>query len=284
MARELKLEDMEHLLVIVPHQDDEILLGGGLIYELLKQNKRVTVTVVTNGDCDCADYTKGRKRLRETLAGLLALGLPAENVVFLGYADTGMASEESFLTALYNAGDGDKVFPSPVSSVTYGLEEKKDFHYQCFGQHGIYSRNTLMEDLWELFRRLRPDTVVTTHHSDLHGDHEALFYFVRDVLKELKEEMSPRLFVGMVHSSEGDDTWPLRGTPVYTCPKGLEQGELDWDKRQILPLREELRGGLREGNLKYEALKKYETALEPEAIDYLMSFVKDEEIFWEIFI
>ena len=74
MARELKLENMEHLLVIVPHQDDEILLGGGLIYELLKQNKRVTVTVVTNGDCDCADYTKGRKRLRETLAGLLALG------------------------------------------------------------------------------------------------------------------------------------------------------------------------------------------------------------------
>ena len=96
--------------------------------------------------------------------------------------------------------------------------------------------------------------------------------------------MSPRLFVGMVHSSEGDDTWPLRGTPVYTCPKGLDRGELDWDKRQILPLREELRGGLREGNLKYEALKKYETALEPEAIDYLMSFVKDEEIFWEIFI
>ncbi|MGN0306383.1 MAG: PIG-L family deacetylase [Lachnospiraceae bacterium] len=282
MARELKPEDMEHLLVIVPHQDDEILLGGGLLYELLLHKKRVTVVIVTNGDNDCTDYTKGRKRLRETLAGLSTLGVSQENVIFLGYADTGMAPEDSFLMALYRTKDGDKVICSPASSVTYGLEEKEDFHYQCFGRHGTYCKNTLLEDLRELFRRKKPDVVLTTHGADKHGDHEALFYFVRDVLKELREEVSPRLFVGMVHSPQGDETWPMRDTLFYTCPKGLRAKGLDWEKRYILPLPRELSGGLREGNLKYEALKKYELALEPNAIDYLLSFIKDEEIFWEI--
>lgn len=35
-------------------------------------------------------------------------------------------------------------------------------------------------------------------------------------------------------------------------------------------------------NLKYQALLQYETALEPEAYDFLMSFIKDEEIFWKM--
>ncbi len=35
-------------------------------------------------------------------------------------------------------------------------------------------------------------------------------------------------------------------------------------------------------NLKYQALLQYETALEPGAYAFLMSFVKAEEIFWKI--
>ena len=49
---------------------------------MLKQKKKVTVAIVTNGDYECTDYSKGRARLRETLAGVDVLGLPQENVVF----------------------------------------------------------------------------------------------------------------------------------------------------------------------------------------------------------
>lgn len=282
MAKELSVSSIEHLLVIVPHQDDEILMGAGLIYELLQQKRKITVVLATNGDYECGDYTKGRIRLKESLNSLKVLGLPSEQVIFLGYADTGMSREESFLTGLYHAANPEQVFPSSASAVTYGLEEKPELHYENCREHGSYSRNTFLGDLQRLFAQERPDCVLTTHSLDMHGDHEALFYFVQEALRGMEKAVRPRLLVGMVHSPEGDESWPLRGTPVFTCPAGIEEGGLKWEERLVLPLREPLCGGLRDGNLKYEALKKHETALEPNAVDYLMSFIKDEELFWEI--
>lgn len=282
MARELKLIDYNHLLVVVPHQDDEILLGGGLIYEMLQQGKKVTVCIVTNGDYECEDYSKGRGRLRETLAGLATLGLSEENVIFLGYADTGMPREESFLMRLYREREGEKIYPSVTSDKTYGLEEKQDFHFQCFGEHGSYCRDTLVGDLRELLWRTNTDVILTTHASDLHGDHEALFYFIRDILQETNSVQRPDLLVGLVHSVEGDESWPQREGNSYRCPQGLETSGLRWEDRLILPLRSRCKGGHREENLKYKALCCYEIALEPNAVEYLMAFIKEEELFWKI--
>lgn len=282
MATEFNVSSIQNLLVVVPHQDDEILMAGGLIYEMHKAGKRVTVAIVTNGDYGCKDYSKGRTRLKESLAGLSVLGLPEEDIVFLGYADTGMVRAESFLYALYHAEDEEQIFPSLTSDVTYGLEEKADYHHLCFGEHGAYTRKSLTEDLRHLIQTTGVDCVLTTHASDKHGDHEALFYFVKELLEEYDADSRPRLLVGMVHSPEGDDTWPERDTLRYTCPKGLEDGGLIWDARKILEMPPACKGGRHSGNLKYEALLQYQTALEPNVVDYLLSYVKDEEIFWEI--
>jgi hypothetical protein len=37
-----------------------------------------------------------------------------------------------------------------------------------------------------------------------------------------------------------------------------------------------------EKNLKLLALSEYEIALEPNAVEFLMSFIKDEEFFWKL--
>ncbi len=282
MAQKLDLSSIRNLLVLVPHQDDEVLMAGGLIYELVRAGKTVTVAIVTNGDYGCTDYSKGRARLRESLAGLRVLGLPAENVVFLGYADTGMERAASFLYALHEAADENQLFPSCTAAETYGLEEKPDYHMQCFGTHGAYDRKTLVGDLRRLIAQTQPDCILTTHAADQHGDHEALFYFVKELVDAWDAETRPRLLVGMVHSPEGDDTWPLRDTLHYTCPKGLEAGGLRWDARKILTLPPECTGGRTARNRKYVSLSQYETALEPNVVDYLYAYVKDEEIFWEI--
>ena len=217
MVKNLDISSINHLLVVVPHQDDEILIGAGFIDQMLKQKKKVTVAVVTNGDYECTDYSKGRARLKETLAGLKVLGLSAENVLFLGYADTGMPREESFLTALIHTEEGEKVFPSSASAVTYGLEEKEDFHYMCCGEHGTYSKNTLIADLQELISRSTPDAILTTHPLDMHGDHEALFYFVKSVLEDKNIVSDIRVFVGMVHSPQGDETCPALLQALFAC-------------------------------------------------------------------
>ena len=95
----------DSLMVIVPHQDDEILMCAGILWEAAKRKIPAVVVMVTNGDYGSSDLSIGRSRLKETLAGLAMLGIDAGNVEFLGYADTGMPKEESFLNGLYEETD-----------------------------------------------------------------------------------------------------------------------------------------------------------------------------------
>ena len=82
-------------MIIVPHEDDEILMAGGIIEEAVKNEKKVSVVMATNGDYEGTDKITGAVRLPETIAGLKVLGLKSENVIFMGYADTGMAKGDS---------------------------------------------------------------------------------------------------------------------------------------------------------------------------------------------
>ena len=50
----------------------------------------------------------------------------------------------------------------------------------------------------------------------------------------------------------------------------------------MLQMPDELKRSAGTDNLKYRALLEYETALEPNAYEFLMAFVKDEEIFWKV--
>ena len=93
--------NMENIMIIVPHEDDEVLMAGGIIERAVKNGKKVTVVIATNGDYEGTDMETGSIRLPETAAGLAVLGLPLENIIFMGYADTGMNAEESFLYSLY---------------------------------------------------------------------------------------------------------------------------------------------------------------------------------------
>ena len=101
----MKITDFGKIMVIVPHQDDELLLTAGVLYSAAHAGLNPHVVMVTNGDYGCRDHSVGYARLRETLAGAEMLGVPAEQVTFLGYADTGMPRAESFLAGLYDETD-----------------------------------------------------------------------------------------------------------------------------------------------------------------------------------
>lgn len=319
------LADCRGLMVIAPHQDDELLLAAGLLRRAVKRGITADVVMATNGDCGCRDFSKGRTRLRESLAGLALIGVPAEHFHILGYADTGMPEADSFLTHLYRERDPGRVFSSAAGSRTYGLEEKPEYHVDRFGCHGAYSRETFCEDLRTLLLEKRPDCIVTTSPWDVHGDHSALFRFVRELLREFvrktdkdedtevaenrkkqrgqeKQEQQekpvrrekrsdppwtgyrPRLYTGLVHSTGGDDCWPERGTLWFGCPQYREDPDIApglWQARIRVPVPEEMRCEKGMGNLKLRALLCHETALEPNAREFLLSFVKDEELFWE---
>ncbi len=282
----LGLEQMRgSMMVMVPHQDDEVLLCGGILYQAKKLGRDVKVVIVTNGDCGCSNHTKGQIRLRETIKGMQTLGIPEQDLIFMGYADTGMPTEESFLWRLYQERNWETIIQSDCSSTTYALPEKMEYHKEKHGEHAPYTREMVMEDLKSVLFQYKPAYIFTTAKEDVHGDHAGLYLFLRDILMELKKEESyrPELFCGLVHSKAGDDVWPERTGAAFTCPEGLDEGnELKWEERYCFKLPEEMTQKKGMENLKYQALLQYETALEPNAYEFLMSFMKDEEIFWKI--
>ena len=174
----------DSLMVIVPHQDDEILMCAGILWEAAKRKIPAVVVMVTNGDYGSSDLSIGRSRLKETLAGLAMLGIDAGNVEFLGYADTGMPKEESFLNGLYEETDAGRLHRSHCSEETYGLEEKDEYHKKRWGAHAPYDRAHLAADLYGVIEEHRPAMIFTTSEVDTHGDHSALCLFVRDSLAD----------------------------------------------------------------------------------------------------
>ena len=133
-------KDFGNIVIVVPHEDDEILMSAGVIRKAVEAGISCTVVMATNGDYECSNYEKGQNRLRESIAGLQVLGLSKEHLEIMGYADTGMPREDSFLTHLYEEVEEEKCYPSSCTQETYGLVEKEEFHKKKWGKHGAYCR------------------------------------------------------------------------------------------------------------------------------------------------
>lgn len=259
-----QLQLQKNILVVVPHSDDEIILFGGLIQRAVSEGCNVSVALVTNGDYEATTEAEGITRPLETLAGLRLLGLPEEYIFLLGYADIGMPKAESFLWRLWEQKDETHIEPSHVGTHTYGPESHPDFHTACHGVPGSYTKAIFRQDLELLWEKTRPDMVFTTHPEDAHGDHAGLYEFLAKLVP------SCMLFTAYCHSPLGDAAWPNSGA-CFNCPPDMET---HWKNALRLALTEE------EQRRKGQALEIHKTALKPDAVDYLRSFIKSDEIYY----
>ena len=108
-------------LIIAPHQDDEISIGGAMIPFLKEQGFTPHVLFSTNGDY----RTSGDIRMQEASRALAILGVKKENIHILGYGDT------------LNTPDHNHIFYSKEASVispaghseTYGVKGFMDYAY-----------------------------------------------------------------------------------------------------------------------------------------------------------
>ena len=249
---------------MVPHSDDEIILFGGLIQRALKEGCDVSVALVTNGDYEASTEAEGITRPQETIEGLKVLGLTEDHIFLMGYADIGMPKAESFIWRLWEKADEESVEPSHVGVHTYGPVSHPDFHTSRHGSPAFYTKKTFREDLWELLEVVKPDMVFTTHPADAHGDHAGLYQFLHQMVEPAK------LYTAFCHSELGDAAWPLTGE-CFTCPPGMEG---TWASAVKLDLTEE------ETLHKGQALEVHKAALKPDAVDYLRSFIKSDEIYF----
>jgi len=198
----LRLRPGERILVIAPHPDDDVLGCGGLIQHALAAGDSVWVAYMTSGDgswssaavtlgkpfIGAKDYLRlGRERMAEATDGARVLGLPLNQLIFLGYPDRGLAPlwQEYWNDA----------FKSPATAATRNP-------YCVSGRR--YTGARVLADVMALLRRLRPDRVFAPHPCDAHTDHwatAAIMALAREVWNVAETTRFPLMYGYMVHYS-----------------------------------------------------------------------------------
>lgn len=237
----LSLADIERVLVIAPHPDDETLGAGGAIQLALAGGAEVKVVVVTNGDGQAvaplvlrhqflarsADYIiTGEERQVETLAAMKALGLPAGSVVFLGYPD-------GQLRRLW-LNDWTTACPlqARYTKVTYSP------YLETFNPLATYCGRDLLDDLQTIILNYEPDLVLLPHPNDEHPDHLTTSNFARMALAlatEADPEYRPEAWGYLVHYGFYPQPRGLHSQNTLLPPSPLSSAGNGWARLDLTP-------------------------------------------------
>jgi LmbE family N-acetylglucosaminyl deacetylase len=176
----------DRVLVVAPHPDDETLGCAGLIQEAVARGAEVHVALMTNGDASelavifgerefpaspRAFIDLGRRRQRESVRALEALGVPSNRIHFLGYPNNG-------LTALWRPEHWpySQLYEAPRTRVSFSPYKRS------LTPHAPYCGQQVLSDLTSLLLQVRPNYVFVTHPDDIHPDHWATSCFVQYAL------------------------------------------------------------------------------------------------------
>jgi LmbE family N-acetylglucosaminyl deacetylase len=207
----------ERILIVAPHSDDEVLSCGGVIHQAVMMGCEVLVVVITNGDgFTIATTTKVKKvkgwqrfidfgvlRQNESLSACKYLGLPRENICFLGYPDRGL---HHLWTSHWDL-DG-PTYRSPYTMCDCNP-------YKNSYNVGVpYTGESLLRDLLQIMKDFQPTLVFAPHTCDVHNDHWAVHNFVRYALTlhSLEGDYKPNYLGYLIHRGN----WP---TPKGYFPK-----------------------------------------------------------------
>lgn len=258
------------LLIVAPHCDDETLGPGILLHRALEAGLEVKVLMVTNGDGftlavaedfftihpSSLDYRKfGYQRQQESVAALKELGLKEDDIIFLGYPDTGVSR---MWTEFW---DSDKRYFSRYTQTD--ISPYKD----SFDKRAPYTGESLMSDLDRVMGEYRPTHIYYPHPNDRHPDHWGVNAFVKYYLEEKKLKNVNEILY-LVHRGN----WPIPKLPepdsrLYPPVKLTGLGT-QWLQFVFKP---------GEAALKKSAILKYHTQIRAMR-SFLLAFVRSSEL------
>ena len=252
------------VLVIAPHPDDEVLLAAGVMDRAVREGRRVSVIIVTNGDYSCE--RDGYLREAESIAALKSLGVRETDVHFLGYPDGALSK----LTSIPHAPmeHRDAVGQCVARTGTYADRGagRLDEHTARTGTPADWTSDALTGDLEALLRRLAPREVYLAHGIDEHPDHAMTYVYFRRALDRL-DTAPAMVHRGLVHLGE---CWPSDCVKYFT-PKlatpPLPRGLAGYVPTERLPV---------DATRKLAAITKYTSQLSP----WLTSFARPDEVFF----
>ena len=244
--------------VIVPHQDDEILIGGAMLVELIRSHDwEVHVIYMTNGDS--RGSWEAKIRMQDACNALGFLGLPQKYIHFLGYANRWQGNVH-----IYNASDENEILISRSGKdETYGAPVIPEFIYEREKAHHKYTRKNLKIDLKAILKEIFPDLCIVTD-LDKHEDHRALSLLSEECIGELiKEERdySPLVLKRFAYNGvwKGEkDYWEIPHKPTM-MGDGVAHTYYAWDERIRFAVPRDCRTALLHKNTLFRASKLYRT-------------------------
>ncbi len=265
------------VLILVPHQGDEINIAGQIVPSLLEGGVACHVCFATNGDFREAD---GPVRAREALCVASYLGIPESNIIFLGYPS-------------YD--EGRHLYDCPGKTVrSFGRDRARSCldALPCWsesrtGEARPLTRASLVADVADVVESLRPDAILCVDF-DSHPDHRALslvFDEAMDGVLRAHAGYSPLVLKKFAYAAswsgpcdyyEFNESVPPTGLPA-SWPFELENPNYRWDERlRFAPHPGTLTPG-RRGNMVYEAFKRYPSQT---AWPHYRNVCNSDVVFW----
>lgn len=266
----------KQVLVLVPHQDDEVCLVGGILEQYTRAGSRVHLAYATAGDY----YGLAEVRSREALAAAELMGIRREDVYWLGYGNQWEPQGEA--GHIYFAEDPDTVWTSRFgATATYGTEAIDPW------RESAYTRRNFLRDLTELIVQLRPD-VIYCNDYDPHHDHMALDLLFEEALGAIladQPDYRPTVYKGLCYGTawyaEADFA---SGENLRSCPFpdweywGRLGIPYDWDSRVRLPMSAENLSPILSENTVFRVLAAFESQ---DARSHARSVLSGDKVFFQ---
>ena len=153
------------VLVLVPHEDDEINTCGAFLKVLTDSGADVKLVYTTNGDWKYPATI----RMKEAKESAALLGVKEDSIIFLGYGDSINNDERNHVFYASN---------KPVKSTaghteTYGTNLYPDYSYLIRGKHQAYTKSNYLEDIISVLENEKADFIICTDFDE-HPDHRML--------------------------------------------------------------------------------------------------------------
>lgn len=268
------------LMVIIPHEDDEINLAGALIFDACRKKIPVKCVFLTNGDAEYPAFI----RIHEAVKALKTLGVKEENIYFLGYPDGGRHGERS--PFLHNASE---IRKAGGHAYTYGCRHFKEFAALETGAGHPCNWDNLLEDLQNIILKYKPSVIVGTDF-DYHPDHRMCYLALMEAMNRILHRVQdyyPDVLMGYCYTTGFDSVPDFYGKHLLSTVVNkntqrntdfeTENPTYEWDKRIRLPIPAECRNLL----MKNVLFKSLCCHLSQKASRRAVRLINGDEVFWQ---
>ena len=268
------------VMAIVPHQDDDINLVGGIVEPYLENNSEVIVVFTTNGDYEWP----AELRAKEVLNALTPLGIRKENIYYLGFGDQwiGQSDENGDYEHIYLGPEPDALWTSHFGATeTYGSES-----IDCYLKLP-YTKNNYLHSIKSLILKKRPDVILATDF-DNHLDHKGTSLLFEQAMGQLLKEAPdyhPTVYKGFCYGTAWyapEDFYD--DVNLLSSKKPDEETWLGsaytyrWEDRYRFPVGARNRNHILSQNSVFSSTKAYYIA---EAYKRAPGILNGDKVFWE---